>query len=68
LLRAIAGKPRLLLLEEPWEGMDEHSRHQIIDLLKTEMKGSTILVATAEEGFKKEADQVIVIPASKRRS
>jgi ABC-type bacteriocin/lantibiotic exporter with double-glycine peptidase domain len=57
-LRAIADRPKLLLLEEPWEGMDEHGRSQMIDVLLTEMKGSTIIVASNDEGFSKHATHV----------
>jgi ABC-type bacteriocin/lantibiotic exporter with double-glycine peptidase domain len=57
-LRAIADKPTLLLLEEPWEGMDENSRQQMIDVLLTELNGATILVATNDESFTKYATLV----------
>lgn len=57
-LRAIAGKPRLLLLEEPWEGMDQASKEQMISFLRNEMKDCTIVVAANDPDFLKVADVV----------
>jgi ABC-type bacteriocin/lantibiotic exporter with double-glycine peptidase domain len=60
-LRAISGKPGLLLLEEPWEGLDPAGRQNMIDFLRTEMKGSTIIVASNDPAFLQEADMVYKI-------
>jgi ABC-type bacteriocin/lantibiotic exporter with double-glycine peptidase domain len=60
-LRAISGKPALLLLEEPWEGLDPAGRQNMIDFLRTEMKGSTIIVASNDPAFLQEADMVYKI-------
>jgi ABC-type bacteriocin/lantibiotic exporter with double-glycine peptidase domain len=60
-LRAISGKPALLLLEEPWEGLDPSGRQNMIDFLRTEMKGSTIIVASNDPAFLQEADMVYKI-------
>lgn len=60
-LRAISGKPGLLLLEEPWEGLDPASRQNMIDFLRTEMKNSTIIVASNDPAFLQEADVVYKI-------
>ena len=58
-LRAIAGKPKLLLLEEPWEGLSDAAQENIIQFLKTEMKDCTIVVATNSQSFMKVADSVV---------
>lgn len=60
-LRAVSGKPRLLLLEEPWEGLDPEGRQSMIHFLRTEMKDSTILVASNDPAFMQEADMVFKI-------
>ncbi len=58
-LRAIAGKPKLLLLEEPWEGMEAASRNAMIAFLKNQLTGTTIMVATTDESFQRNADVVV---------
>jgi ATP-binding cassette, subfamily B, bacterial len=58
LLRAIAGRPKLLLLEDPWEGLSEESAMMLTDFLLSEMKGCTIVAATNNEYFRSKADAV----------
>lgn len=58
MLRAIAGKPKLLLLEDPWEGLTEEAATQLTDFLLDEMKGCTIIATTKNEYFKSKADLV----------
>ncbi|HSR37425.1 MAG TPA: hypothetical protein VLL95_00820, partial [Phnomibacter sp.] len=60
-LRAISGRPKLLLLEEPWEGLDPDSRQNIINFLRNEMKDSTIIVTSNDPVFMQEADMVYKI-------
>ncbi len=57
-LRAIAGKPKLLLLEEPWEGMDEVSKAQMITFLRNDLRDCTIVVAANDPDFLQVADIV----------
>jgi len=57
-LRAIAGKPKLLLLEEPWEGMDADGRKNMIAFLKNEISDCTIVIAVADKLVLQEADIV----------
>jgi ABC-type bacteriocin/lantibiotic exporter with double-glycine peptidase domain len=64
-LRAVAGKPKLLLLEEPWEGMDESSARKMIRFLLEELKESTIVVAANDESFNPFADIVYQIQPPK---
>jgi ABC-type bacteriocin/lantibiotic exporter with double-glycine peptidase domain len=60
-LRAVSSKPSLLLLEEPWEGLDPSSRQNIVHFLRTEMKHTTILVASNDPEFMQEVDMVYKI-------
>lgn len=57
-LRALAGKPKLLLLEEPWEGMDDNSRLSMIRFLQQELTNCTIVVAASNTELMQIADVV----------
>lgn len=58
LVRAMAHQPKLLLLEEPWRGLEEPYRSQIQALLLS-LPGTTVVVATNDESFLQKAGQVI---------
>lgn len=57
-LRALAGKPKLLLLEEPWEGMDDSSKISMIRFLQQDLKDCTIVVAASDPELMQTADIV----------
>lgn len=58
LVRALANSPRLLLLEEPWSGMEDVSRMKIIRLLE-EFKNTTKVIVSNDEEFEATCNQVI---------
>ncbi|HMP93144.1 MAG TPA: ATP-binding cassette domain-containing protein, partial [Phnomibacter sp.] len=58
-LRAIAGKPRLLLLEEPWEGMQEQDKRNFLHFLKSDINQATVIIATTDRTIAREADVVL---------
>jgi len=58
LVRAVAGSPRLLLLEEPWSGMEDSNRAQIIQLLSG-LRDITTIVVSNDEEFAATCDQVL---------
>ncbi len=50
LARALAGKPRLLLLEEPWLNFGDEHRQDVIDMLLA-LEHTTIVVVTNDPDF-----------------
>lgn len=60
LVRALSGKPRLLLLEEPWMNNENGYRRSIMELLE-EIKNCTIVVVSNDEEFSKRCDKIIQI-------
>jgi ATP-binding cassette, subfamily B, bacterial len=59
LLRALAHQPRLLLLEEPWQGIEEQYKLQIQDLLLHHLPGTTVIISTPDEVFAQACHQTI---------
>jgi ATP-binding cassette, subfamily B, bacterial len=60
LIRALAHQPKLLILEEPWQGIEEQYKNDIQNLL-FELKNTTIIVATNDEKFGQLCDQRIFL-------
>lgn len=58
LVRALAHKPKLLLLEEPWQGIDDQSAAQIQHLLLKET-GATVIIVTNDDDFINQCDHRI---------
>ena len=50
LLRATAHKPKLVVMEEPWQGIEEQYKANIQNLL-LHMEGTTIIIATNDNEF-----------------
>jgi ABC-type bacteriocin/lantibiotic exporter with double-glycine peptidase domain len=59
MLRAIAGKPKLLLLQNPLEGFTDEAAKELTDFLLEEMKDCTIIATTNNEYFKAKSDFVV---------
>ncbi len=57
LVRALIGNPRLLLLEEPWTGMDNGTKEKVIALLR-EYSFSTRIIVSNDTFFANTCDQV----------
>ena len=60
LMRALLGKQRLLLLEEPFQYLDPVSKDQVIRLLKQGDK-LTVLIASEDDMLPEYCDQVILL-------
>jgi len=65
LLRAFAHQPDLLLLEEPWEGLDEVTQKIIRSYLLNKKNPATVFVATNDEAFASACDYVIMLKDTK---
>ncbi|MBL0358455.1 MAG: ATP-binding cassette domain-containing protein [Chitinophagaceae bacterium] len=61
LLRALVNNPRLVLLEEPFDGLSEMVKVSIIKYLLTETTGQTILISCNNEAFASQCDKVIYL-------
>lgn len=58
LLRALAHKPQLVLMEEPWQGIEEQYKGNIQNLL-LQLEGPTIIIATNDISFASRCSQTI---------
>lgn len=61
LLRALVNNPRLVLLEEPFDGISEAARKSVINYLLTETKEQTILISSNDEIFASQCDKIIYL-------
>ncbi|MCU0380884.1 MAG: ABC transporter ATP-binding protein/permease [Chitinophagaceae bacterium] len=59
LLRALINHPRLLLLEEPWRGLETENRLKIQEYLIDGCPGATVFVESNDETFARRADEVM---------
>jgi ABC-type bacteriocin/lantibiotic exporter with double-glycine peptidase domain len=51
LLRAICNEPRLLLLEEPWQGLEKTDQNKIVDYLLNKLPNTTVIVVSNDADF-----------------
>jgi ABC-type bacteriocin/lantibiotic exporter with double-glycine peptidase domain len=58
LVRALAHKPQLLLMEEPWLGIEEQYRVDIQHML-LQLKDTTVIIAANDENFAARCNQTI---------
>jgi ATP-binding cassette subfamily B protein len=60
LTRALAAKPRLLLLEDPWMSTEDSYRQQIIQMLN-DIENTTIVVVSNDDEFANQCNKVFIM-------
>lgn len=61
LLRALVGNPKLILMDEPWQGFDSTIKAKVQQALLHQFKNSTILIATNDDTFAQSCTQKIYL-------
>jgi ATP-binding cassette subfamily C protein LapB len=61
LARALAGSPRVIILDEPTSAMDNQTESQLIDRLLDEVSGRTLVVITHRPSLLKLVDRIILM-------
>jgi ATP-binding cassette, subfamily B, bacterial len=61
LLRALLNKPRLLLLEEPWLGLEPQYATTIKQYLLNDIPNTTVLVISNDIEFAEKANKVMIM-------
>lgn len=64
LLRAIINKPRLILLEEPWQGFPGEDIDKVQQLILTDTGNSTVMVVSNDKKFASRCDKIISLTYS----
>jgi ABC-type bacteriocin/lantibiotic exporter with double-glycine peptidase domain len=64
LVRAMAHHPSLLLLEEPWQGLENNNKKQVQEALLQGNNNTTLLVATNDKEFLEQCDKIIYLGES----
>jgi ABC-type bacteriocin/lantibiotic exporter with double-glycine peptidase domain len=59
LVRALACKPRLLLMDEPWLVLEKEVVEQVKSLLLERFKDTTLIIVTNDASFADQCDQII---------
>lgn len=64
LIRALLNKPRLLLLEEPWSGLEKQYQDQIKNYLISQSGQSSMVIVTTDKDFIEKCDKVLFLNKS----
>lgn len=65
LARALAGRPQLMIFDEPTSAMDNVTEAQLIARLETELKGRTFVLITHRPALVRLVERVVVVEAGK---
>ena len=65
LARALAGRPQVVIFDEPTSAMDQITEMQLIDHLQGELQGRTFLLITHRPALLQLVDRVVIVEAGK---
>jgi len=65
LLRALVNNPRLVLMEEPFEGLSETEQQSVKEYLLNQTPHQTILISCNDESFAASCDKVVYLDKGK---
>ncbi len=65
LLRALVNQPRLILLEEPFDGISPLAKQSVIQYLLNETTNQTVIISCNDAAFAAQCDQVIYLEKGK---
>jgi ATP-binding cassette subfamily C protein LapB len=61
LARALAGRPQVIVFDEPTSSMDQTTEMQLIERLETELKGRTFVLITHRPALVRLVDRIVVV-------
>jgi ATP-binding cassette subfamily C protein LapB len=65
LARALAGRPQLLIFDEPTSAMDNATEAQLIQRLEAELKGRTFILITHRPALVRLVERIVVVEAGR---
>jgi len=61
LLRALVGNPRLVLMEEPFDGLNDPIKEKLINYLLIDNKTQTIIISSNDQSIAAKCDKVVFL-------
>jgi ABC-type bacteriocin/lantibiotic exporter with double-glycine peptidase domain len=65
ILRMLMLKPKLILMEESWSGIEESFKSRLENYLLNELKQTTMVIITNDQSFANQCDQIIHLQEGK---